>query len=131
MKRLTHKQLADLSIRLARRVPELKEEIQSKLAQSDLQHYKNLAGQVSDAADESVASMLIDIDAAIVDRHVGELRDIDAARLRMSKGSYGRCTDCGKAVAYERLEVYPTAKRCRYCQERHEKRYSHQATPSL
>lgn len=131
MTHLTQHQIEDLSGRLARRVLELKEEIRAELAQSDLQHYRDLAGQVSDAADESVASMLVDIDAAIVDRHVRELRDIEAARQRMDKGSYGLCTECGAPVAYQRLEAYPTAKRCRDCQKQREKLYAHQATPSL
>jgi RNA polymerase-binding protein DksA len=131
MTRLTSHQIEDLSARLARRVFELKEEIRAELMQSDLQHYRDLAGQVSDAADESVASMLVDIDAAIIDRHVRELRDIEAARQRINDGSYGLCAECGATVAYQRLAVYPTAKRCRNCQEQREKIYEHQDTPSL
>lgn len=131
MTHLTQHQIEDLSGRLARRVLELKEQIRAELVQSGLQHYRDLAGQVSDAADEAVASMLADIDAAIIDRHIRELRDIEAARQRMDKGSYGLCTECGAPIAYQRLEAYPTAKRCRNCQEQREKLYAHQATPSL
>jgi DnaK suppressor protein len=131
MKHLAPQQLKDLSERLASRAIELRKEIRAELSLSDQQHYKDLAGQVSDAADESVASMLVDLDAAIADRHVGELRDIDAAQQRMSGAGYGLCVDCGEPVSYERLAVYPTAKRCRSCQQRREKMYAHGATPSL
>jgi RNA polymerase-binding transcription factor DksA len=31
------------------------------------------------------------------------------------------CVDCGASVGYERLEAYPTAKRCLACQQAHEK----------
>lgn len=105
MTRLTPHQIEDLSGRLARRVPELKEEIRAELAQSGLQHYRDFAGQVSDTADEAVASMLVDVDAATIDRHVRELRDIEAARQRINDGSYGLCAECGASVANQRLAV--------------------------
>jgi len=44
------------------------------------------------------------------------LRDIKAARERLSAGTYGICTDCGEPITYERLLAYPTAKRCIHCQ---------------
>ena len=47
-------------------------------------------------------------------------------------GAYGKCVDCGDAITYERLDAYPTAKRCITCQSRHEnRRGGRDATPSL
>ena len=65
--------------------------------------------------------------------HVDKLRDqeelmaIDAARGRISEGSYGECVDCGCEIPFQRLQAQPTALRCVPCQARHEK--SHPAAP--
>ena len=117
--------------RLSQRNLELKVEIREALIQSDQQHHKDLAGSVADTGDESVADMLVDVDIALVDRHVMELRDIEAALGRIRDGSYGACTECGNAIGYERLAAYPSAKRCIRCQQRHEIVYSRGATPTL
>ena len=45
-----------------------------------------------------------------------ELRDVDDALARIDQGAYGRCIDCGDAIAAERLEVLPAAARCITCQ---------------
>jgi RNA polymerase-binding transcription factor len=45
-----------------------------------------------------------------------ELRDVDDALARIASGTYGRCLDCGGAIAAARLEVLPQAARCITCQ---------------
>lgn len=131
MNDLTDIQIADLNARLTQRRRELIEEVREILIQSDEQHHKDLAGSVGDVGDEAVADMLVDIDTALVDRHVVELRDIEAALQRMRNGNFGICIDCGAATGYERLAAYPTAKRCIRCQQRHEITHSRGATPTL
>lgn len=131
MRHLTKSQLDGLTKQLQERRSALAARIREELAASDNQHYRDLAGSVTDAADEAFASVLVDLDAAIIDRQVDELRDIDAARERMKKAMYGACIDCGEDVPYERLAAYPTAKRCRPCQQLREHNYARQATPSL
>jgi RNA polymerase-binding protein DksA len=78
-----------------------------------------------------VADLLADLDAAIIDRQIEELRDIEAAQARMQAGRYGVCVDCGQGVGFERLSAYPTAKRCIECQTRRETRFVHPGTPTL
>jgi RNA polymerase-binding transcription factor DksA len=46
------------------------------------------------------------------------LREIEAALSRLADGSYGTCTECGRAVTRERLEVLPAAALCMACQHR-------------
>lgn len=46
---------------------------------------------------------------------LGELKEIRAALARMSAGSYGRCVDCGEAIAEGRLRVMPHASKCADC----------------
>jgi len=108
------------------RFRELREEIRQALLQSDEQSYIELAGRVHDMEEASVADLLVDVSLADIDRHVEEIRDIDAALGRIATGTYGVCTDCGEGIALARLEAYPTAKRCRPCQEIQENR---QAAP--
>lgn len=43
------------------------------------------------------------------------------ALLRLDKGTYGTCTDCGSAVPEGRLEAKPEAARCVACQARRDR----------
>ena len=90
-----------------------------------------MAGQVRDLEDASVADLLVDTDLSLIDKHIGEIRDIEAALLRMRTGSYGICADCGEPVSPDRLRAYPTARRCRPCQQDYERSHAGNATPSL
>lgn len=131
MKHLNHQQISALAAQLAERTRVLAARIREELAASDQQHFRDLAGAVHDTADEALASALVDLDTAIIDRHVHELRDIAAARERMARETYGVCIECGDAVAYERLAAYPTAKRCLRCQAQRERTYARAGTPTL
>lgn len=110
---------------------ELREEIRLELLKSDDQHYIDLAGQVNDRGEKSVASLLVDLDLASLDRHVEEIRDIDAALSRVSSGSYGICIDCEDSIEVDRLNAHITAKRCRPCQVRYEHGHVARSGPSL
>ncbi len=110
---------------------ELREEIRLELLDSDEQHYIDLAGQVSDSGEKSVANLLVDLGLASLDRHIEEIRDIDAAISRVSAGNYGVCIDCEDDIDVDRLNVHPTAKRCRPCQVRYEHGYAARSRPSL
>jgi len=131
MSDLTDLQIDDLKTRLVQSGRELKVEIREILIRSDEQHHKDLAGAVADAGDDAVADMLVDIDTALADRHVLELRDVESALQRMRDGKFGVCIECGVDVGYERLTVYPTAKRCIRCQQRHEQTHFRGTTPTL
>jgi len=131
MKHLSEQQRKALTLKLSERTRFLAASVREELAASDTQHYRDLAGAVTDTADEALASVLVDVDAAIIDRHVNELRDIEAARHRMVSQTYGICIDCDDEIAYERLFAYPTAKRCVRCQQRREHVYAQQGRPTL
>lgn len=131
MKHLTPRQIDELKAQLTARTRDLATRVREELAASQNQHYRDLAGMVTDTADEALARALVDVDTAIIDRHIVELRDIEAARERLSQGTYGICIDCDEAVVFERLAAYPTAKRCVRCQQQREHGYAHQSTPRL
>ena len=131
MKHLKHSQIAHLDRLLEGRGRELRVEIRELLLQSDHEHHRDLAGMVSDAGDESIANMLVDLDAAFIDRHVRELGEVENARRRLAAGTYGMCVHCGQGIDYDRLAAYPTAARCTACEAQHEKTYAHEGTPTL
>jgi DnaK suppressor protein len=128
---LSEKQLLRYRKKLDDRFHELREEIRHELLQSDEQSYIDLAGRVHDLGEASVADLLVDLQLASLDRHVQEVRDIDAALLRMATGGYGVCTDCNTSIAMDRLEAYPTAKRCLRCQTEHERLHAGPGRASL
>ena len=121
---LTNKQLHDLKTKLKDRFYELREEIRLEMINSREQPYIELAGKVHDLEEESVANLLVDLQLADIDRHIEEIRDIDAALIRIAGHNYGVCCDCGVEIDAQRLEAYPTAKRCLACQSRHEKTHA-------
>lgn len=94
----------------------LREEVAEELIQSDDENYSELAGQVHDLAEEAVADLLVDLQFANLDRHIAEIREIDAALMRLATNEFGQCIDCNDEIEIERLEAYPTAKRCQPCQ---------------
>jgi RNA polymerase-binding transcription factor DksA len=53
--------------------------------------------------------------AALLDRALDRLAEIDAAKDRVATGTYGRCEHCGQPIAEERLAALPTTTRCVRC----------------
>jgi RNA polymerase-binding transcription factor DksA len=118
---LSKTDLMDYRLLLAARRAVIRGEVLEALQRSENEHYRKIAGEVTDAGDMSVADLLVDVNLSVVDHHIGELRDIEAAIGRIGDGSYGVCTDCGRNIIARRLIAYPTAKRCLHCQKRHER----------
>ena len=128
---LTENQIRDFKKKLDDRLFELREEVRVELLSSEDQTYIKLAGQVHDIGEASVADLLVDLQFTDIDRHVHEIRDIDATFLRMSSGIFGVCNDCGLSIVVDRLQAYPTAKRCLRCQVSHEHNYVNKSGPSM
>ncbi|HEX8739881.1 MAG TPA: TraR/DksA C4-type zinc finger protein [Casimicrobiaceae bacterium] len=120
MNGLTEQQLADLAKRLGERKSRLVDEIRQVLARSSEPREADLVGAVGDAGDQSVAALLRDVAEAEVVRDIEEVSDIVAAQERIAAAQYGACADCSGEIGYDRLDAYPSAKRCLACQRRHE-----------
>ena len=118
---LTPEQRREFKQRLEARRATLLEAVRGELLQSDDERYLDLAGRVHDVADQGTADLLVDLNLASIDQHVEEIRDIEAALMRISEQSYGICEDCGDAIPLKRLNAYPTARRCVVCQEAYER----------
>ena len=128
---VTTKQVGELKSKLEERHRQLRGEIRQELLASDEEHYIDLAGQVHDLEEESVADLLVDLGLAIIDLHISEIRDIEAALRRINVGAYGTCIDCDDEVEIDRLRAFPTAKRCLPCQANYERNHAGNSTPSL
>ena len=129
---LSRTRLLELSKRLDARYKSLLEEVRSELEESENQQYIELIGRVpADIGDQSIGDALADLNLAIIDRHIQELREIEAAKCRVTDRSYGICVACGDDIAPERLLAHPTAKRCLACQRQRERTYAHERTPTL
>jgi RNA polymerase-binding transcription factor DksA len=124
-------QLEDLRGLIEARDRVLRQELQDGTDRARADRFEDLAGPAPDAGDESVATLIGDLDHAEVSRDLTELRALDAARARMSEGTYGVCVDCAGDIEYERLKAAPAAARCIRCQTLHEKTYAGPTGSSL
>jgi len=48
----------------------------------------------------------------------GRLAAVNLALKKIEKGTYGLCSNCGKAIPPERLEIFPEADLCVDCQKK-------------
>lgn len=106
---LTEEQTARLKRALNDRFDTVRADIARELLATDEAPYIALAGRVHDTAEAAVADLLEDVELASIDRHVAEIRAIDAALLRIAEGRYGTCVDCGEPIGIDRLTAQPTA----------------------
>lgn len=132
MPALTQSQIDKLAKKLNADYQAVLQEVRDELDNPVDQHrIDQLNAEPGDSGDESLANALADLNVARVDRHIQAMRDIEAALRRIKDGEYGVCTDCGTDVGFERLQVYPTAKRCIVCQEKHEREFVQEGHPKL
>jgi len=131
MPTLNSEQKQQIQSALAVRRTQLKDEIRVELEASGQQHFADLAGEVADAADASVADLLVDQNIAIVSRQVEELIQVEAAQARLNEVDFGACGECGADIGLPRLLAVPHATRCIACQGQHEKQFAHESTPKL
>jgi len=129
---LTESQLAEISTNLDQRHELLIHEVREELESSENQQYVELINNApADIGDQSVGDALADLNLAIIDRHIREIRDIEQAKQRVQDGSIAFCADCGQEIEFKRLLAYPTATRCLLCQQQRERTYAHEGTPTL
>jgi RNA polymerase-binding protein DksA len=131
MSTLTTTQKQQVAEALATRKSALCSEIQEELKRSGHEQFADLAGEVTDAGDASVADMLVDKNIATIARQVEELTQVEAAQKRIADEDFGDCVECGAEIGINRLVAVPQATRCIACQGQHEKMFAHEATPNL
>jgi DnaK suppressor protein len=128
---LTAQQSQELKSIVERRRATLAQEVGRDLDRLREDGLDNVVGAVPDPGDESVQSLIQDLDQADASRDLSELRTLDAARARMDEGSYGICSNCGQDIGFERLRANPAAERCIQCQTQFEKTHAGQTRTTL
>ena len=128
---LTPQQTRELDSLIVERRNALAAELRQDARKTRAEQFGEVAGEVPDSGDESVASLIADLDQADWSRDLDELRGLDAAHERIENGGYGVCVECGRDIGFERLRATPAAIRCIDCQTRHEKTFAGPAAPSL
>lgn len=121
MSTLDRKHIARLETGLVERRRELVAEIGGKLDESREHSSNTTIEQRLEGGDQALAALIADTDMTIAGRSIEELRDVQAALERIAGNTYGDCIDCAGPIAPERLDAYPTAKRCAQCQEVYER----------
>jgi DnaK suppressor protein len=109
----------------------LMQELREEIDQSRRETFAAVEGGVGDSADEAVADLLSDLDAAEITRDLGDIRALEAALGRLAAGTYGRCEDCGTDIPVARLRAQPAAVRCVACQDVYEKTHARPGEPKL
>ncbi len=107
---LSTRELDELHMQLQRREGELLRELKSGKQRAAAERFEQLAGEVPDAGDASVADLAIDSATAERVRDSDELRDVQEALTRMESGMFGLCLECGRPIAAERLRAMPFAR---------------------
>jgi DnaK suppressor protein len=129
---LSPSQLEHLTMQLKQDYQTLLREVRDELENRGVQHRVDLLNsEPGDSGDESMANALADFNITVVDRQVQGIRDIEATFKRIKDGNFGTCIDCGDPIPFNRLQAYPTAKRCIACQERREKQYAQEGHSSM
>jgi DnaK suppressor protein len=128
---LNPQQLQKLQKAIDERRRALVAELQEDADRVRADRHEDLAGPAGDAGDESVATLIADLNHADVGRDLEELRAMEAARARLRDGTYGTCIECGGDIGFERLQANPAAERDIDCQTMYEKTHATTGGSSL
>lgn len=112
------KQRAEFIERIKKALLKRKDEMSHQLTSQ--MHEKITDGVVQDSADEVLSLSMEKLQSSLQQTEIDELRLIDDAVMRIQKGEYGVCVDCGEPISERRLESFPYAARCIVCQEAQE-----------
>lgn len=111
MNDLTTAQQEELGRALDAREAELQSAI-ARLRENIASPDAGMGPEVRDAVEDGDARMMSALDLAQLGRNEQELREVQAARVRLRQGRYGLCETCEEPVAFARLRARPEARFC-------------------
>ena len=116
---LSASDLETLSAALRQRRAQVGDGVQERLHRHGLVEHEDAAlpNRREETDDEAAADTAAHMDIVAVARDAEELVRLEGALRRLSEGDYGLCTECGEAIARERLFANPAATRCAECQQ--------------
>ncbi|TWT02494.1 TraR/DksA C4-type zinc finger protein [Planomicrobium sp. CPCC 101079] len=105
---MTDEQLNQLKDQLTDQLKSLERRVQHKeeFDTTELSNYDNHPGDAGTDLFDMERGM------ALTQFKEEELDDTKAALAAIEAGTYGKCTECGKEIPFERLEAMPTALTC-------------------
>ena len=86
-----------------------------KPLQNSIEHNN---GRQGDMADQASGNNEVHIQLRLKQTDAKILQAIDEALLRIEKGAFGLCRDCGEPIALARLEAIPWTRVCISCKEK-------------
>jgi RNA polymerase-binding protein DksA len=118
----TEDEIAEVEAELQRERERLIEEIAD--ADAQLAEMLRDAGEGSgdDQADAGSRTFEREQEISLAANSVEMLEQVDRARRRMARGTYGWCETCGQPIGKLRLMAFPRATLCLSCKEREERR---------
>lgn len=75
-------------------------------------------GRQGDTADQAAGNNEVHIHLRLKQTDAKILQAIDEALLRIEKGNFGICRDCGEPIAEARLKAIPWTRVCITCKEK-------------
>lgn len=119
--KLTGFQIEQFKNLLHNRFYMVRSDLYKEILSIDKENGSKIAEAVYQAAASALAQLLLGLKSIDLNRYANEIKDIEAALMRIADNEYGMCRDCGRAIHFKRLLAYPTAKRCLACQRLYEK----------
>ena len=83
--------------------------------QSSMEHNN---GRQGDMADQATGNNEVHIQLRLKQTDAKILQAIDEALVRLDKGAFGLCRDCGEPIAAARLNAIPWTRVCISCTEK-------------
>ncbi len=128
---LTKEQLNELERTLRSRHAQLQDEVHTALMESGNQELQDIAGRVRDSGEESLATLIADLNLTRINQLSNEARAVERALAKIDSGGYGICNRCGQPIGYERLKAQPTAVLCVEDQRKQEQEFGSGRSSSL
>ena len=79
---------------------------------------ENNSGRQGDMADQASGNNEVHIALKLKQTDAKILQAIEEALVRLQKGTYGTCRDCGEPIAPARLNAIPWTRVCITCKEK-------------
>ncbi|NOT27412.1 MAG: TraR/DksA family transcriptional regulator [Acidobacteria bacterium] len=79
---------------------------------------ENNSGRQGDMADQASGTNEVHVHLKLKETDAKILQAIEEALLRIDKGTYGVCRDCGEPIAPARLNAIPWTRVCIACKEK-------------
>jgi RNA polymerase-binding protein DksA len=109
--------------RLIERAQQLRDDLQ-RVGDRELQPTADQSGELSHLpmhlADQATETFEQEKAIDLAEQQSQELRQVEDALERLTRGQYGICENCEKPIGRERLEALPSARLCFQCQSRAE-----------